>query len=449
MKPKSIFPTLALALAAAAACSQEPEIAVNQNVPQYAVMAHRGSTYWAPEETESAWRWAREMGADYLESDLQCTKDGVILANHDENLTRTTDIEEVFGAGVPATRRDLYISLGFSPEDADSQLAADRASFDPYHAASYYYAELLTLDAGSWFNAANPSRARAAYAGSQYVSALQDQIAYAEGKRLRRDESGRRILPYCLKPSCEGKTLAQLRAAAPEDGKYMEIIAYDFSQAYEPDPCDSGHRPGIYIEFKEPQVNPADMEQRVYDVLDATGWNIITSPAEQKEFYRDGKVQVGRTAGKVILQTFSTESLRRAYAVFGGRLPMCFLLWPPCPGDIPGGNLDTPEGFRAILNWAKANGASISGPSISGEPNNYAELNQEWQAALVREAGMLNHPYSFDSLEQMEQQTARSDGFFTNRSDITLQYLLDKGLRSPDAPRTVPDAVQTLERLGY
>ena len=43
----------------------------------YAVMAHRGSTFWAPEETESAWRWAREMGADYLESDLQCTKDGV------------------------------------------------------------------------------------------------------------------------------------------------------------------------------------------------------------------------------------------------------------------------------------------------------------------------------------------------------------------------------------
>lgn len=56
-------------------------------------MAHRGSTFWAPEETESAWRWAREMGVDYLESDLQCTKDGVILANHDDNLKRTTNIE--------------------------------------------------------------------------------------------------------------------------------------------------------------------------------------------------------------------------------------------------------------------------------------------------------------------------------------------------------------------
>ena len=109
-------------------------------VPPYAVMAHRGSTYWAPEETESAWRWARETGADYLESDLQCTKDGVILANHDINLTRTTNIAEVFGEGVPSGREGFYISLGFSPEDAKAQCARDSESFKPYHASSYYYA---------------------------------------------------------------------------------------------------------------------------------------------------------------------------------------------------------------------------------------------------------------------------------------------------------------------
>ena len=422
---------------------------VNRNVPSYAVMAHRGSTYWAPEETESAWRWAREMGADYLESDLQCTKDGVILANHDDNLTRTTNIEEIFGGDLPSTRRDFYLSMGFSEADADAQLALDREGFKPYYAASYYYAELLMLDAGAWFNAARPEQARPAYAGSQYVSALQDQIAYAEGKRLRRDAHGRRILPFRLKASCEGKSLADIRETAAEGGKYMEFVDYDFSGAYEADPADSGHRPGIYIEFKEPQVNPEDMEQRVFDVLDAAGWNIITAPATEKEFYKDGKVQVGKTAGKVILQTFSPASLVRANAVFKGKLPMCFLLWPPCPEEIPGGDLDTPEGFQAILDWAKANGATISGPSISGEPNNYAELNQPWQAELVRKAGLLNHPYSFDSLDQMEEQTARSDGFFTNRSDLTLRYLLDHGLRSPSAPATVPDPVATLERLGY
>ena len=422
---------------------------VNSYVPQYAVMAHRGSTYWAPEETESAWRWAREMGADYLESDLQCTKDGVILANHDENLTRTTNIEEAFGSGIPSTRRDFYLSLGFSEADADEQLAIDSDGFRPFYAASYYYAELLMLDAGTWFNQARPEQARPAFSGSQYVSALQDQIAYAEGKMLRRDADGRRILPYSLKQSCKGKSLAQIRATAKEGGKYMEFLDYDFSDAYMDDPADSGHRPGIYIEFKEPEVNPVDMEERVFGILDATGWNIITSKPRETEFYKDGKVQVGKTAGKVILQTFSPESLVRANAVFKGCLPMCFLLWPPCPDGIPDGNLDTEEGFRAILKWAKANGAGISGPSISGEPNNYAELNHDWQAKLVREAGMLNHPYSFDSIAQMEEQAGRSDGFFTNRSELTIQYLLDRGLRAKEAPQSVPDPVETLERLGY
>ena len=437
------------ALAVVSACARQVPV-VNSYVPSHAVMAHRGSTYWAPEETESAWRWAREMGADYLESDLQCTKDGVILANHDVNLTRTTDIEEVFGPGVPASRRDFYLFWGFSEQDVDEQLKYDRQDFVPYHASSYYYAELLALDAGSWFNIARPEQARKGFSGSQYVSALQDQIAYAEGYMLKRSELGNRILPYSIKDCCAGKTLAQIRAEAKESGKYMEFIHYDFSDAYVPDPADSGHRPGIYIEFKEPEVNPEDMEQRVYDILDACGWNIITEDATETDFYKDGKVQVGKTRGKVILQTFSPESLTRANAIFKGRLPMCFLLWPPCPEDIPGGDLETRQGFKAILKWAMENGANISGPSISGEPNNYAELNHQWQADLVHKAGMLNHPYSFDSIEQMEEQTSRSDGFFTNRSDLTLQYLIDKGLRNaPGAPATVPDPVATLERLGY
>ena len=449
MKRFIIYAALSAALLTACSVRETSFIEVNKNVPTYAVMAHRGSTYWAPEETESAWRWAREMGADYLESDLQCTKDGVILANHDDNLTRTTNIEEMFADQVPATRRDFYLALGFSESDVDEQLAVDREGFKPFYAASYYYAELLMLDAGSWFNAANPERAREAFAGSQYVSALQDKIAYAEGKRLRRDAFGRRLLPMRRKASCSGKTLAEIRSEAAEGGKYMEFLEYNFAVAYEADPAVSGHRPGIYIEFKEPEVNPVDMEQRVYDVLDAAGWNIITRPASETEFYKDGLVQVGKTAGKVILQTFSPASLCRANAVFKGKLPMCFLLWPPCPEEIPGGDLDTPEGFQAILDWAKANGASISGPSISGAPNNYAELNEGWQASLVRAAGMLNHPYSFDSLEQMEEQTSRSDGFFTNRSDLTIQYLLDHGLRNPAAPSSVPDPEATLARLGY
>ncbi len=61
-----------------------------------AVIAHRGSTFWTPEETEAAYRWARNMGADYLELDVQRTKDGVLMALHDDNLRRTTNIESIY-----------------------------------------------------------------------------------------------------------------------------------------------------------------------------------------------------------------------------------------------------------------------------------------------------------------------------------------------------------------
>ena len=469
MRSRLLRAAVLMLLPALAACRQatpvqvlDAEMAkVRDYVPARAVMAHRGSTYWTPEETESAWRWAREMGADYLESDLQCTKDGVILANHDENLARTTDIEEVFGDGIPACRKNLYLALGFSRQDAEAQLERDKETFRPFYAASYYYVELLTLDAGKWFNEARPEQARAgfaagydgahdrtalAYANGQYVSALQDQIAYAEGKCLRRGSDGRRVLPFHRRESCVGRTLEEIAA---ENGKYLEIIEYDFSEAYIPDPEDTGNRPGIYIEFKEPEVNPDDMEKRVYDILDAAGWNIITRPATDDPFYRDGKVNVGNTNGKVILQTFSPASLQRAHALFQGRVPMCFLLWPPCPSEIEGGDLATPEGFAAILKWAQDNGAHISGPSIAGEPNNYAELNAPWQADIVRRSGMLNHPYSFDSVAQMDAQVNLADGYFTNRSEMTLQYLIDKGLRDKAAAQTVPDAEATLARLGY
>ena len=456
--------------------------AIRDYVPLYAVMAHRGSTYWAPEETESAWRWAREMGADYLESDLQCSKDGVIIANHDDNLKRTTNVEELFGAAIPATRMQFYESLGFSHEDALEQYQRDEASFRPYYMQSYYYAELLMLDAGKWFGESFAASrngyfadGKQHYSTGQYVSALRDQIAYANGRMLQRKNDGERQLPYSIKPEYQGKTLHEIwqTIAAKDTYKdvYMDFLDYDFTKAYVDDPQDSGHRPGIYIEFKEPEVNPENMEQRVYDILDLEGWNIITKPATETAFYVNGKVNVGRTNGKVILQTFSNEALTRAYAIFKGRVPMCYLLWinvPPLPGDFA---LTTPEGFAQAIKYGLDHGAHIIGPSIAGEPNNYDELNAPWQAQLTRRSGMLNHPYSFDTQMQMEKyvDTAEgsiaADGCFTNRSDLTLQYMIDKGLRgrsdipnpfhpgstydNSQASRTVPDAVKTLQRLGY
>ena len=477
---------------------------VRDYVPMYAVVAHRGSTFWTPEETESAWRWAREMGVDYLESDMQCTKDGIVLANHDENLKRTTNIENVYSEKVPDTRIQFYESLGFTHEDAVEQYKRDVASFRPYYTMSYYYAELLKLDAGSWFNETSLEQARASFKNQhQYVSALQDQIAYAKGMMLKRDKNNERVLTYKIKEEYKGKTLKQIYDAIKAKGEYnanyMDFLEYDFADAYVKDPQDTGNRPGIYIEFKESWINPSNMEKRVYDVLAEQHWNIITEPATETEFYKNGKVNVGNTNGKVILQTFSFDALIRANKIFKGKIPMCYLLWISKPAYATDIAYDTPTGYAAFIKWAQDNGAHIIGPAISGAPNNYPEMNAPWQAYMIRKSGMMNHPYSFDSHAQMAKylgtynygietefddllritvpetkytkfskssdQPIYMDGFFTNRSELSLKFMIESGFRcnaklpnpfhsgktydNSQAPSEVPDAAATLDRLGY
>ena len=427
---------------------------VRDYVPRMAVIAHRGSTFWVPEETEAAYRWAREMGADYLEADLQCSKDGVVLALHDDNLCRTTDIENVYGEYIPSTRKQFYMTYYKMTEaQAEAQLEADKASFQPYYAKSYMYHELAQLDAGTWFNESSPEQGRSSFSKDggihQYISTLGDLINYAKGKRLNRDAEGERI--YTI-----------TKTGDPDSYSEGDELVYDFSNGYVDDEVDFGHRPGIYIEFKESWLNPTTFEQDVYEELAKWDFNIMETPSTDTEFYRDGKVNVGNTNGKVILQTFSLESLRRTAGVFKGEIPMCFLLWTGTAAtDLI---YNTPSGYASFINLGLQYKAHIMGPCIAGAPNNYPEMNAPWQAYLIKKSGMLNHPYSFDSLEQMGKyfgeynwgneygtlfEPPYLDGAFTNRTELTLQYFIDKGVRNSAAAQTVPDATATLESLGY
>ena len=55
------------------------------------VVAHRGASGHAPENTMAAFRRAVEMGAQFIETDLQITRDARVIAIHDLTLDRTTD----------------------------------------------------------------------------------------------------------------------------------------------------------------------------------------------------------------------------------------------------------------------------------------------------------------------------------------------------------------------
>jgi glycerophosphoryl diester phosphodiesterase len=54
------------------------------------IIAHRGASFDAPENTLAAFRLGFEQGADYLEADLHLTLDGEIVLIHDEDTLRTT-----------------------------------------------------------------------------------------------------------------------------------------------------------------------------------------------------------------------------------------------------------------------------------------------------------------------------------------------------------------------
>lgn len=142
------------ALLAPAQAEDGATLAQAQGIPYPAVIAHRGASFDAPESTAPAYQLARDLGADYLEMDLQRSRDGVLVVVHDNDLRRTSDVAERF------------------PERRDSPVSA------------FTLAELKALDAGSWFNRAYPQRARAAFAGVRILT-LDEVIDIAEGNPAR------------------------------------------------------------------------------------------------------------------------------------------------------------------------------------------------------------------------------------------------------------------------
>ncbi|MFE9683748.1 glycerophosphodiester phosphodiesterase [Streptomyces sp. NPDC006285] len=86
------------------------------------VVAHRGASAQAPENTLAAVDRAARLGFSWVENDVQRTKDGKLVVIHDDSLARTTDVEKVFPGRAPWKVKDFTA------------------------------AEIARLDAGSWFS---------------------------------------------------------------------------------------------------------------------------------------------------------------------------------------------------------------------------------------------------------------------------------------------------------
>ncbi|MHB9862609.1 glycerophosphodiester phosphodiesterase [Streptomyces sp. YIM S03343] len=88
------------------------------------IIAHRGASAYAPENTLASVDAAARLGFSWVENDVQRTSDGRLVVIHDDSLARTTNAEEVFPGRAPWKVKDFTA------------------------------AEIARLDAGSWFSPA-------------------------------------------------------------------------------------------------------------------------------------------------------------------------------------------------------------------------------------------------------------------------------------------------------
>lgn len=207
------------------------------------VIAHRGASGLRPEHTIAAYDLAIEQGADVIEPDLVPTKDDVLVARHENDISDTTDVaDHPEFAGRRTTKRiDGKTTTGWFTED-------------------FTLAELKTLRAKERVPLLRPGNV--AYDGTFEVPTLAEIIALAKRESKAR---GRRIAiyPETKHPSyfasighpIEPRLIAQLKAAG-----WDSADAPVFIQSFEVDNLKALHAltPVRLIQLLDKDGGPAD-----------------------------------------------------------------------------------------------------------------------------------------------------------------------------------------------
>ncbi|MGM9950039.1 MAG: glycerophosphodiester phosphodiesterase [Lysinibacillus sp.] len=96
-------------------------------------VAHRGATAYAPENTIAGFDLAVEMKADYIEIDLQRSKDGELVIIHDTTVDRTTDGTGKVGDLPLEQLRSLDAGSWKGAQFAGEQIPTLEEILDRYH----------------------------------------------------------------------------------------------------------------------------------------------------------------------------------------------------------------------------------------------------------------------------------------------------------------------------
>jgi glycerophosphoryl diester phosphodiesterase len=191
--------------------TQEPDGGVPDKASkQPIVIGHRGASGYRPEHTLAAYELAIDLGADFIEPDLVSTRDGVLVARHENEISATTDVEN-------------------HPEFAARRTTKviDGVSVTGWFTEDFTLAELKTLRATERISDVRPDNA--AFDGLYEVPTLQEVIDLA-----RREAVG--IYPETKHPTYFdgiGLSLEEPLVAVLESRGYRREDGLVFIQSFE------------------------------------------------------------------------------------------------------------------------------------------------------------------------------------------------------------------------
>ena len=152
-----LFTSILLAAAGAvSAVAAEPVASPASLGVQPLVIAHRGASGYLPEHTLESYARAIDQGADYIETDLVMTKDGYLVARHENELSDTTDVAVRFPSRkttktIDGRMVEGWFSEDFSLDELSTVRAKERLAFRNQGNNSKFHiptiAEILTLRA--------------------------------------------------------------------------------------------------------------------------------------------------------------------------------------------------------------------------------------------------------------------------------------------------------------
>jgi len=108
----------------------------------FLVIAHRGASAYAPENTTAAFDLALELGAHHIEFDVELSSDGHIVVIHDDTLDRTTNGSDLVTARTLAELRRLDAGSWFGARFAGERIPIYSDVLKRYRGRAHLHTEI-------------------------------------------------------------------------------------------------------------------------------------------------------------------------------------------------------------------------------------------------------------------------------------------------------------------